>query len=73
MEIFEESNILLLGKDTNKLIPTSLGITVNDYLMKNFPDMMDYKFTARMEEELDDIAAGKKICYKVVQKFYAEK
>lgn len=70
MTIFEESGQILLGKENNKLIPTPLGRIVIDYLIKNFPEMMDYKFTAKMETELDDIAEGKKIWYKVVKQFY---
>ena len=61
---------IFFGKETKKIVPTSLGITVNDFLLKNFPELMDYNFTAKMEQELDDIANGKKIWYKVISKFY---
>jgi DNA topoisomerase-1 len=67
----EESSIML-GHDTNKLIPTDLGKLVVTYLMKNFPDIMDYKFTAHMEDQLDEIANGKKVWHKVIRKFYDE-
>ena len=70
MEIFEESGTVLLGKENKKIIPTGLGITVNDFLVENFPEMMDYKFTAKMEEELDAISNGEKVWHKVVKKFY---
>lgn len=70
MEIFEDDGTILLGKEANKLVPTNLGVTVNDFLIENFLEMMDYKFTAKMEEELDSIADGNKIWYKVVQKYY---
>jgi DNA topoisomerase I len=70
MNIYEEKNVILLGKENKKLIPTELGKSVNEYLLKNFPEMMDYKFTAGMEKQLDDIAVGKKIWYQVVQHFY---
>ena len=70
MEIFEESGTVLLGKENKKIIPTGLGITVNDFLVENFPEMMDYKFTAKMEEELDAISTGDKVWHKVVKKFY---
>jgi DNA topoisomerase-1 len=70
MTIFEENTTTLIGKDTKKIIPTSLGITVNDFLVTNFPEMMDYHFTAKMEEELDAISRGEKIWYHVVKHFY---
>lgn len=69
-KITEKSDQILLGKENKKIIPTSLGITVNDYLVENFPEMMDYKFTAKIETELDEIASGQKIWYKVVKNFY---
>ena len=46
-------------KQDKRLIPTETGKIVNDLLVEYFPDVMDYQFTARMEEELDDIAEGK--------------
>nr|WBF70944.1 DNA topoisomerase 1 [Megavirus caiporensis] len=70
MEIFQDTDTVLLGKESKKIIPTSLGVTVNDFLLANFPEMMDYKFTADMETKLDYIAAGTKIWHKVVQSFY---
>lgn len=70
MSILEEAGTVLLGKETKKIIPTGLGITVNDFLVEHFPEMMDYKFTAKMEEELDAISKGEKVWYKVVKKFY---
>ena len=70
MKVFEEASTILLGKETKKIMPTPLGVTVNDFLVENFPEMMDYKFTAKMEEELDAIANGKKVWHKVINKFY---
>jgi DNA topoisomerase-1 len=61
---------VLIGKETNKLIPTSLGILVTDFLIKNFNQIVDYKFTALMEELLDKIAEGKKVWHKILQEFY---
>jgi DNA topoisomerase-1 len=61
---------VLIGKENNKLIPTSLGILVTDFLIKNFNQIVDYKFTALMEELLDKIAEGKKVWHKVLQEFY---
>ncbi|MCS7229344.1 MAG: type I DNA topoisomerase [Candidatus Kryptonium sp.] len=53
-----------------KLIPTDLGFAVNKILVSNFPDIVDYKFTARMEEDLDEIASGKKKYIEVVDSFF---
>jgi DNA topoisomerase I len=50
--------------------PTELGFVVNDLLTQSFPDLMNIEFTARMEEELDDIAHENKDWVKVVQEFY---
>jgi DNA topoisomerase-1 len=69
-KIFEEEDEVLLGQEKNKIIPTNLGMTVTEYLEKHFEEMMDYQFTAKMEQELDDISNGDKVWYKVVKKFY---
>lgn len=57
-------------KEEKKLIPTELGFAVNDFLMKNFSDIVDYGFTAQMEEELDDVANGARDWKPVVADFY---
>ena len=49
----------IIGKEKGKLMPTDIGMVVNDFLMDNFPEIMDYNFTANVEEKFDDIAAGK--------------
>ena len=72
MTIFEDKNTILLGKETKKIIPTNLGITVNNFLVENFTEMMDYKFTAKIEEELDAISNGSKVWQNVIKKFYAK-
>ena len=46
------------------------GIIITEYLIEKFPQIMDYKFTADMENKLDDIAEGKKIWYEVLNDFY---
>jgi len=53
-----------------KLYPQDIGIVVNDFLVKEFPDVVDYQFTANMEEKLDDIAEGKQQWQPVVKEFY---
>jgi len=70
MSIDEDNGTVLLGKESKKIIPTNLGISVNDFLVENFSEMIDYKFTAGMEKDLDKISNGEKIWHKVVQKFY---
>jgi DNA topoisomerase-1 len=56
--------------DKNKLFPTSLGIMINNYLVKNFSDIMNYEFTSKVESLLDEIATGGKVWYKVVDSVY---
>ena len=46
------------GSEKGKLIPTDIGCIVNDFLTEYFPDILDYNFTARIEEKFDEIAAG---------------
>ena len=52
------------------LQPTGLGIIVNDLLVKHFPSILDYRFTAQNEDELDQIASGERIWHEVVRAFY---
>src|SRR5579872_564630 len=70
MEIFEEESEILLGREKKKLIPTELGITVNDFLIKYFADFLDYDFTANMEADLDKVAEGQKKWTQMVKLFY---
>ena len=49
----------IAGYEKGKLLPTDIGIVVNDFLMENFPGIMDYNFTANVEQKFDDIAEGK--------------
>ncbi|MCI6102683.1 MAG: type I DNA topoisomerase [Prevotella sp.] len=48
-----------VGSEKGKLVPTDIGVVVNDFLMANFPEIMDYNFTAKVEGEFDQIAEGK--------------
>jgi DNA topoisomerase-1 len=57
-------------KFEGKFKPTSLGTTVNDFLVEYFPDVFDYQFTAKMEDELDDIANGQRKWKIVLNDFY---
>ncbi|MDR2918917.1 MAG: type I DNA topoisomerase [Tannerella sp.] len=58
------------GADRNKLIPTDIGIVVNDFLTEYFPDILDYNFTANVEKEFDAIAEGKLVWTNALDKFY---
>lgn len=60
----------LSGSDKGKLLPTDIGIVVNDFLMENFPEIMDYNFTAHVEQEFDKIAEGKEDWRKGMKHFY---
>ena len=60
------------GYEKDKLIPTDVGIIVNDYLQENFKDIMDYGFTADVEKEFDDIADGKANWQDMMSRFYGD-
>lgn len=68
--ITSKSKKELSGSDKGKLLPTDIGIVVNDFLMKNFPEIMDYNFTAHVEQEFDKIAEGKEDWRKGMKNFY---
>ena len=59
LKITSKTKKEMAGADKGKLIPTDIGIVVNDFLMENFPEIMDYNFTAKVEQEFDKIAEGK--------------
>lgn len=58
------------GAEKNKLFPTDIGMVVNDFLIQHFDNIMDYKFTARVEEEFDEIAEGKMKWTDMMKEFY---
>ena len=58
------------GAEKGKLFPTDLGIIVTEFLIRYFPEIMDYQFTANVEEEFDEIARGKLDWVKMLEKFY---
>ena len=59
-----------IGSEKGKLIPTDIGIVVNDFLMDNFNDIMDYNFTAKVEQDFDKIAEGGETWTEMMQSFY---
>ncbi len=70
LKITSKNKKEMAGADKGKLIPTDVGIVVNDFLMANFPDIMDYNFTAKVEQEFDKIAAGQVEWNKEMKLFY---
>lgn len=58
------------GSNRGKLVPTDVGMIVNDFLTEYFPDIMDYNFTARVEEKFDEIAEGKLPWQEEIGEFY---
>lgn len=61
-----------VGSEKGKLIPTDIGIVVNDFLIKNFNDIMDYNFTAKVEQDFDKIAEGKEKWNDMMEHFYKD-
>ena len=59
----------MVGSDKGKLMPTDIGLVVNDFLMNNFPGIMDYNFTARVEQDFDKIAEGDVLWTKILKSF----
>ena len=60
----------MVGSEKGKLLPTDIGIVVNDFLMEYFPSIMDYNFTANVEEKFDSIAEGKENWTSMLKDFY---
>lgn len=60
------------GTEKNKMFPTDLGMLVTDFLIEYFPGVLDYSFTAKVEEEFDTIAAGKTVWNNMIGSFYSD-
>ena len=60
------------GADKGKLIPTDIGMVVNDFLVEHFKDIMDYHFTANVEEQFDEIARGREQWDRMIDSFYKD-
>ena len=60
----------MAGSEKGKLLPTDIGIVVNDFLMDNFIEIMDYNFTAKVERDFDKIAEGKEKWTSMMHSFY---
>lgn len=68
--VIREEKTEIYGADKGKLLPTDVGIVVNDFLVAQFPNIVDYNFTARVEAEFDTIAAGETAWTGVIGEFY---
>ena len=69
-KIVHETKTEITGAEKNKLFPTDIGMLVNDFLVANFKDILDYNFTAYVEREFDDIANGELKWQKMIKEFY---
>lgn len=69
-EIKQELNTENTGAEKSKLFPTDIGMVVTDFLIENFKDILDYNFTAHVEEEFDEVAEGKLSWVKMLDEFY---
>ena len=71
-QINQKTRKEVVGSEKGKLIPTDIGIVVNDFLMKNFAEIMDYNFTAKVEQDFDKIAEGDEKWTDMMHSFYKE-
>ncbi|MDG1841516.1 MAG: type I DNA topoisomerase [Crocinitomicaceae bacterium] len=69
-QVVSENKTEITGKEKNKLSPTDIGMLVTEFLNNNFSKIMDYNFTARIEEEFDEIAKGMKSWTEMIKEFY---
>ena len=69
--ISETAKTEVVGAEKGKLLPQEIGMIVTDYLVQNFPDILDYDFTANVEKDFDQIAEGNKVWNSVIGSFYS--
>ncbi|WP_068475554.1 type I DNA topoisomerase [Saccharicrinis aurantiacus] len=67
-----EERTEITGAERNKLFPTDVGMVVNDFLMKHFPNIVSYDFTAKVEAEFDEISLGKIVWNESIESFYKD-
>lgn len=70
-EVKKKLDSEMTGAEKSKLFPSDLGLVVTDFLNKYFDDIMDYGFTARIEEEFDEVAEGKMKWNSMIRDFYS--
>lgn len=68
--VTEKKSSETVTQDKGRLMPTDIGVVVNDFLIQYFPDIMDYNFTANVEQEFDTIAQGEKEWTDSIRNFY---
>ena len=71
-KVTEKGLTEVVGSDKGKMVPTDIGMIVNDFLVTHFTNILDYNFTAKVEEDFDDIAAGEEDWQKVMRQFYKD-
>ena len=71
-EITHETLSEKVGGNRGKLVPTDIGLVVNDFLMEYFPEIMDYNFTANVEKQFDEVAEGKENWTQMISGFYKD-
>ncbi|MGD1946367.1 MAG: type I DNA topoisomerase [Croceivirga sp.] len=69
-QLSEKKLTEMVGSDKGKLVPTDIGMIVNDFLVNHFSSILDYNFTAQLEEDFDEIASGDEDWQKVMREFY---
>ena len=69
--VSENSKVEIVGAEKGKLLPQEIGMIVTDYLVQNFPDILDYDFTANVEKDFDRIAEGELVWNAVIGSFYS--
>ncbi|MBQ8656836.1 MAG: type I DNA topoisomerase [Prevotella sp.] len=71
-QITQKTRKEMAGSEKGKLLPTDIGTVVNDFLMEAFPTIMDYNFTAKVEQDFDKIAEGKEQWTSMMRHFYKD-
>ncbi len=69
-KLTKENKTETFGTEKSKLFPTDIGMVVNDYLLEQFPNILDFNFTAKVEKEFDDIAVGNLVWHEMIDSFY---
>ncbi len=69
-KVTAETKTETTGAEKSKLFPTDIGVVVNDFLVENFKDVLDFNFTAKVEKEFDEIAQGLKVWNVMIRNFY---
>ena len=71
-QLTDKQLVETVGSDKGKMVPTDIGMIVNDFLVSHVTNILDYNFTAKVEEDFDEIAAGQEDWQKVMRSFYKD-